>query len=321
MKILLYTQQGVLGGSLRLLFNLARHLALRHEVSVAFPRGYSGELLLPSYKGIAVVDWEDAALPTTRYDVAVCHAHRSIEPVAAIDAARKLAVSMEIATLFSPTVTNDHLAEFDGFLHLHEEQAAHFSETQRRTKCHLLPLINNIEHPPPYTRSGAIGCVGACTKHDANTILKVLARARRRPVRVWSESSLNLQGLGWWHRRLGRHYQRSGRLQEMGLNTDVTALMSGFDLLLHTPHHGNGTSTVISDALASGKNVLLSPVPAYRKAYSALPGVHFFDQRRLRIEEIMGAYDRVRFERIRDAYSEVYDRKHALAQWQRAIEG
>ena len=321
MRLLLYTQQGVLGGSLRLLFNLARHLARKHAVRVAFPRGYSGELLLSRYDGIPIGDYEDPSVLTARYDVAVCHAHRSIEAAVAIDAARKLAVSMEIAGLHPPSVTGDTLAVFDGFLHLHEEQAAHFSEAQRREKCYLLPLINNVEHPPRFTCSGAIGCVGSYTKHDANAILKVLAKTRRRPVRVWSESSLNLQELGWWNRRRGRHYQRSGRLREMGLNTDVASLMSGFDLLLHTPRHGNGTSTVISDALASGKNVLLSPLPAYRRAYAALPGVHFIDQRRLDIDEVMAAYDRVRYERIRDAYCAVYNREHALAEWQRAIEG
>jgi hypothetical protein len=228
---------------------------------------------------------------------------------------------MEIASLHPPTVTTGNLALFDGFLHLHHEQAAHFSDSQRRSKCHLLPLINNIEQPPQFARSDAIGCVGSSTKHDALAILNVLARTRRRPVLVWSESALTFCELGWWKRRRARHFRRADRLREMGLNTDVAALLSRFDLLLHTPAQGNGTSTVVSDALASGKNILLSPLPAYKQAYSHLPGVHFLDQRGLRIEEIMTTYDRFKFECIRDGYAATYNREDALEQWQQAIEG
>jgi hypothetical protein len=326
MKILLYTQQGGLGGSFRLLLNLAEHLVQSHEVGFAFPRGQSGELALAQYPGIRAMDCGEAQAWAARCDVAIAHLVEDLAFFAELRGPRKLALCMEIVERHAPVFTEDALRRFDGYMYLHPEQAAHLDCARLAGKTFLLPLINNVRRAPAFRRTGDIGCIGAAHKHDVPVLLSVLGKLpvlSRARMRVWSTEPLKIPKpeRTWRRKKLLRLFRWSGRLQEPGLDPDIVSVLGRFDLLLHSANAGNGTSTVVSDALASGKMVLLTPLPAFKQAYANLAGVHFLDQPGLRPGRLLREYDKDRFRAICDGYAARYCREGALKLWQKAIEG
>lgn len=326
MKILLYTQQGGLGGSFRLLLNLAEHLAQSHEVGFAFPRGQSGELALAYYPAVRAMGCGEAHAWAARCDVAIAHLVEDLAFFAELRGPRKLALCMEIVERHAPVFTQDALRRFDGYMYLHPEQAAHLDSASVAGKTFLLPLINNVRRAPAFRRTGDIGCIGAAYKHDVPVLLSVLGKLpvlSRARMRVWSTEPLKIPKpeRTWRRKKLLRLYRWSGRLQEPGLDPDIVSVLGRFDLLLHAPKTGNGTSTVVSDVLASGKMALLSPLPAYKQAYAKFAGVHFLDEPGVDPGRLLRGYDEARFLSIRDCYAEAYRRADVLNLWQSVIEG
>jgi len=326
LKILLYTQHGGLGGSFRLLLNLAEHLLQAHEVCVAFPRGQSGELTLAQYPGVRVLDCSEAQAYAAGCDVAIAHLTENLAFFSELRVPRKLALCVEVVQDHAPLFTDEALRCFDGYLHLHPEQAAHLGPATIGAKARLLPLVGNVRQAPDFRRTGNIGCIGAAHKLDALALLSVLDQLpafSRTQLRVWSTRRPKIRRpANTWRRKMRfRLHQWTGRLRLPGPDPDILAVLGRFDLLLHGVKSGNGTSTVVSDALASGKMVLLSPLPAYKEAYARFAGVYFLDQPGLDAGQLLREYDEAKFQSICRSHADHYNRAQALRQWQETIEG
>lgn len=323
MKILLYTQISGATGSLRLFLNLARHLQQSHQICLAFDRGGAGEVFLKYFPDIPVIDCRQAADFSSDCDLLLCHLPHEIDGIVDIPVPKKIAVCMEVASVHEFLIDNDNAHRFDAVLYLHDEQIEHFSPSLRAQKCIRVPLINNIEAVPDYVKTGHIGCIGTRTKHDLDLLSKVLENtASHRKIKIWAPWPLLKKTKNKNtpdHPQLSRYHELN-RWVDMGVDPDVYSIQAQYDALLHTPGWSNGTSTVISDALASGKIVLLSPLPAFKKAYGGMPGIYFLDDPHLEIENLLQNYGKNQYEFIRDGYGAVYNRAAALQQWQCVIE-
>jgi hypothetical protein len=209
-------------------------------------------------------------------------------------------------------------------LYLHSEQVAHLSDAVRAVKCCAVPVINNIVRAPAYRTSGTIGCIGSIVKHDLRIIIDILRKTpEHRHIKIWCREKPFLNNAfrtPLKHIYLNRCL-RQERLRHMGLDADLVAVLQQFDLLLHTPAESNGSSIVVHDALASGKMVLLSPLPALKKAFGRMDGVYFLDDKNLHVESLLVRYDEQQYRRIHRRYAEQYNRAEALRRWQRVIEG
>jgi glycosyltransferase involved in cell wall biosynthesis len=329
-RILIYTQQGTLGGSFRLLLNLARHLAKRHEVTVAAPRPSPLREASPAgvgslFAGLRIVSPEDALRNAAACDVLVGHFPFSLDEMVGAPCARRVAVVMEIASLYTPVLDEESAVRFDRILHLHDEQVAHLARPVRERCCDLLPVINNIDFEPSgFSRTGVVGAVGGRHKHDFRALNLVLARSRGiAGLHVWAPEPRRLLR----RRRMGTiaflrshwHVAR-GRLVMHPFEPDAARLYASFDCLLHAPRAGNGTSVVVSDALACGKLVVLRRLPGYESAYGSLRGVHFLDDD-FDLTGPMADYDLEKCRAIRADYASRYDRSDVLRRWEEAIIG
>jgi hypothetical protein len=320
MKILLYTQEFSPGGSLRLLLNLAKHLQKEHTVYLSFNRDNGGGILLKYFDDITIVSYSDAPDIASECDVLLAHLPYGFEALMEMSVPRKLVVSMEIISRHPAVLNDDHIGMLDGMLYLHSEQVAHLSDAIRTVKCFAVPIINNIVRTPAYNKSGTIGCVGSIIKHDVRTIIDILRHTpENRQIKVWCHENLKINNKfrTMLQRIYLNHYRRQGRIRNMGIDADLVAVLRQYDLLLHTP----ADSIVVSDALASGKMVLLSPLPVLKKAFGAMEGVYFLDDKKLNVESLLSDYDENQYQRIHQRYAETCNRTEALRRWQRVIEG
>jgi len=324
--LLFHTQAFRLGGSLRLLLNLARHLAPRHAVTFAVPEDAepAALALLAAEPRVGRVAHTEALAAPAAYDVLVGHFPFTVDAMAALPIPHRVAVSLEITARHRVPIDARQARRFDRILHLHPEQVAHLPADLRQALCIQLPIINDVDFHLPFRRTGAAGCIGANSKNDTARLVEILSHTpqlthlilhepKRR--RLWSRK-LTLR-----QRLLAVYFRRRGRLQWAGADTDLRRVFAGFDCLVHTPTVGNGTSMVVSDALACGKLVLLSGLPAYRAAYAGLPGVHFIEDTGPAIGPLLEGYDEPMSNTIRDSYRRIYDRDAVLARWEAAIVG
>jgi len=326
MEILVYTQQGSMGGSTRLLLNLARYLGREHRVSVALGRSHTPKAsreLLGHFGDLRVLPADPGALGRQRFDVAVLHLPFSPRDAEWIRASRKVAVIMELATRQAVTIREEHCAQFERVIHLHAEQVAHLSAATRDAKCSLLPIIDNIDFEPEFAAPPCVGAIGWASKTQLPLALALL-EALPPPYSLccWSQDGLAvdaLAALGAGEAERALQLIELGRLRRQPPITDIRMLSREYRALLHTPRHGNGTSVVVSDALRCGKLAILSPLPAYREAYSQLEGVLFMDRPAAELGERICAYSREDFTRIRDAYRARFDRGAIMRHWSDAI--
>ena len=323
MEILVYSQQGNMGGSTRLLLNLARHLAREHSVSVAFGTAHTpqtSDVLLAQFPELRLIRGDPESIRRRRFDVAMLHLPFAVEDVETFDAPRKIAVVMELVARHPIAIREEHCTLFERILYLHREQVEHLSPASRESKCTLLPVIDNIDFEPDYVPACCIGAIGGAHKMQLPLALSLLdALPQGYSMCFWSPDPLAIDGLAAPLLDQALQLMSVGRLQQQPPTGDIRLLSQRYRALLHTPLHGNGTSVVVSDALGCGKLVILAPLPAYREAYAHLDGVLFTDQPRTELVDRICAYSREDFARIRAAYRARHDRGAILRQWSAAI--
>ncbi|HQY70226.1 MAG TPA: SEC-C metal-binding domain-containing protein [Pseudomonadales bacterium] len=323
MEILVYSQQGNMGGSTRLLLNLARHLAREHSVSVAFASHHSpqaSDILLARFPELRLIPGDAQTMRRRRFDVAILHLPFAMEDVDNFKAARKIAVLMELVERHPIALREEHCAQFERILHLHREQVRHLSPASRAAKCTQLPVIDNIDFEPEYVPACCIGAIGGAHKMQLPLALSLLdALPQRYSMCFWSPDPLAIDGLALPLLDQALRLVSAGRLRQQSPSGDIRLLSQRYRALLHTPLHGNGTSVVVSDALSCGKLAILAPLPAYREAYGHLDGVLFTDQPGTELAGRICAYSREDFSRIRAAYRAHHDRSDILRLWSAAI--
>ncbi|MEJ2345677.1 MAG: hypothetical protein P8090_09765 [Gammaproteobacteria bacterium] len=310
-----------------MLLNLANHLAATHDVSFVTPpesaenAGGLLEILLPQIERLSL----QQARHRRTFDVLLCHLPYGFEdwiqdPIFG----RRVAVSMEIVERTRVALGPQHQPVFDAFLCLHSEQIRHFDDEFRRSRCFQLPLIDDVSFEPAFVRTRAVGCVGAPYKHSFGAMVDLLRRVSGvRQLRVYGHKPLwsIARHSPWRVRFRGLRPWLAGRLQYCGTSPDIRKIFESFDCLLHTPRVGNGTSIVVNNALACGKLVVLSDLPAYRRAYSGRAGVHFLPDVVDDLPGLFGRYDFDHYQGIIDDYRKRYDRAGALEAWQEAVLG
>lgn len=324
MRILIYSQQGDVGGSTRLLLNLARYLGRYHAVYVAFA-GTSTHgatsALLQHFSDVQRVANSARAINDAGYDLALLHMPFSLEPLDRLTIRRKFAVVMEMVDLHPIPLKEEHCGQLERILYLHPEQMEHFPAELRAARCRLLPIINNIEFEPEHVKTRYLGAVGGAHKTGLEEALRfVAALPQEYGLRIWSGRELTLQGLSPPQLREALAGIGAGRLVGLPVEIDMRILMHSFDALLHTPRHGNGTSVVVSDALYCGKPVILSPLPAYKQAYGGAEGVFFATDPVSDLVRRVVNWGEADFRRTSNAYRAGYDREQVLRQWRGAIE-
>lgn len=324
MKILIYSQQGEVGGSTRLLLNLARFLGADHTVFVALAgtsTPHATAALLQHFADVKRMPVAVREINDAGFDLALLHMPFSLEPLNRITIPRKVAVLMEMVALHPIPLREEQCEQVERILYLHPEQVEHLSTDLRETKCELLPIINNIDFEPVYAKTGYLGAVGGAHKTGVEQALRfVAALPPDKGLRIWSGRKLTLGGLPSPLVPEALASIGSGRLVGLPVELDMRELMGSYDTLLHLPRHGNGTSVVISDALYCGKQVILSPLPAYKQAYGGLEGVLFSNAP---IDELVKAivqWGEPEFARISQAYRATYDRGQVLQHWSRVLE-
>lgn len=323
--MLVYSQQGGLGGSTRLLLNLARHLGRSHDVTVALggsPSPQATRALLAHFGDLRVEPAQRERLTATSWDVALLHLPFRPDWSTDLAAPRKVAVIMELAGRHEPVITEALAAQFERILYLHPEQVTQLSGTTVVERCLRLPIINNIDFTPAFAKTRCVGTVGGAHKTGLASMLRLL-EALPSPYRLrrWSPDRLTMGGLQPQVVQGTLGALGSGRLEDLPADADLRTVYAGFDALLHTPRHGNGTSVVVSDALQCGKLALLAPLAAYREAYGHLPGVLFTDRPADELARRLCDYSETEFNMIRKGYGNHYDRTAALEQWSQALAG
>ena len=313
-----------MGGSTRLLLNLARYLGRYHSVSVSFahtstPQATSA--LLQHFPGVKQAPNSARAINDAGYDLALLHMPFFLEPLDRISIPRKVALLMEIVELHPVPLQEQQCEQLEQIFYLHSEQVDHFSRELREARCRLLPIINNIDFEPVYVKTRYLGAVGGAHKTGLEEALRfVAALPPEYGMRIWSAREMTVHGLPASQVRDALPHIGSGRLAGLPVEVDIRKLMGSYDALLHTPRHGNGTSVAVSDALYCGKPVILSSLPAYKQAYGGMEGVLFGNAPIEQLVKRIVNWDVADFRRISETYRAGYDREQILRQWRRAIE-
>lgn len=320
LRILFYTQYFGVGGSTSLLLHVASHLARRHTVAFALPASVRppGRRLLERHPRLTALPRDDVR--PADWDVVVCHLPSRIEEILFAPGPRKVAVSVEIVDDWPVPIRDRHARRLDAFVHLHDEQAAHFDPAFRRRRCHRLPIVNDVDFEPPTATSGCLGAVGNPHKLDPGRLLRILGRTgRARALHLWTDRSRLRWGTR--HHLPALAHRARGRLAVHDLAYDLRPVFASFDCLLHLPDRGNGTSMVVSDALACGRRVVLSDLEGFRDRYGDQEGVYFLDDVGPDLSSLVASYDEGVQRSIRAAYARVYDRDDALHRWEEVIVG
>jgi pentatricopeptide repeat protein len=312
-----------MGGSTRLLLNLARHLGRDHDVCVALRparKPQPARILLEQFSDLRLVPWDTELIRRQHFDVAILHLPFSVADADRVRASRKIAVFMELVARDPIAVREEHCAMFDRILYLHREQVEHLSPATRTAKCTLLPVIDNIDFEPEYVPAPCIGAIGGAHKMQLPLALALLeGLPQRYGICFWSPDPLDISRLAPPLMDQAWPLVTAGRLRQQPVTGDIRTLSQRYQALLHTPATGNGTSVVVSDALRCGKLAILSPLPAYREAYGDVDGVLFTDQPREELVERICAYSPADFMRISAAYAARHDRADTLRRWSIAL--
>ena len=325
MRILIYSQQGELGGSTRLILNLARALSREHEVVLSLgshrtPR-VSG-MLVAEFPELTVVPGQGGTVWSEEFDVALLHQPFFAEAPDRTKADRRLAVIMELASRHTITLQEADSSYYDRIIYLHPEQVSQLSESTIRSRGVLLPIINNIDFEPGFVQTRCVGSIGGSHKTGLQDVIRVLsALPADFTARMWSPDKLSLEELPMPSVAAALKLLGSGRLAQLAPETRVQKIQQSYDALLHAPPQGNGTSVVISDALQCVKIVVLSPLPEYRKAYGHFRGVVFLDQPLKNIARRLCGYSHAEWETIARDYAASYDREAVIERWVRVITG
>jgi hypothetical protein len=314
-----------MGGSTRLLLNLAQYLQNTHQVSVALEKSTTPESsrrMMEQFPDVKTIPVSPDFLNKQNFDLAVLHLPFSFAPATKIKAGRKLAVVMELMKKHKPTIDESKVNLFHKIIYLHPEQVAHFSEETRKNCCKYLEPINNIDFEFEFTRTKFVACIGGVEKCSMKTALSLLqVLPEDFGLRRWSAYNIPFEPPPLTKQVVAKipGYIKSGRLQLLKAEGNINEIAGQYDVLFHAPVAGNGTSIVISDALNCGKLVILSPIPEYKRAYSNMKGVLFIDQPARELVSAICAYSKQDFLEIKSGYKKIYDRESVLKQWESTI--
>jgi glycosyltransferase involved in cell wall biosynthesis len=322
MEIAIHTQFKGMGGSTRLLANLARHLAARHRISFII-RSDGEKDLIDALVGDRTVKYlslrevsrgTDTGIP----DVVLFHLPYGLDRTLALKAERKIALILEIPGE-RPIVINDRNCRlFDDVIYLSEDQVTHIRPGQTQPRFHMLPIINDVDFEPIFKKTGYVGCVGGKRKNSMRVIRKILGNSPGiTGLRVWGNFKGTYPAIARFFRMLPLRH----RIAIMGVEHDIRRIYDSFDCLLHTPKHSVGTSMVVNDALACGKLAVLSDLEAFRRSFGGLEGIFFVNDIGYGLDSLLEGYDEDTFVRIRKGYAKQYDRANALALWETVITG
>lgn len=325
MKVLIYTQSGKLGGSFRLLLNLAKHLAKNNEVVFAAPT-FESQLapLLGRVENLKVISTTQQSLETARFDAGLFHLPHSSDNLANANIPHKSLVVLELMSLYPLKLSNDDIDSFSRVIYMHDEQLEHLSKLGCEGRSERMSIINDVDFDLPFTKTGKVASIGVANfKHDLSLAMKMLEKTENcRQLNIYTPSRrLEYHTLPDYQRRRFWFLLLRNKLRIRPVETDLNRLYSGFDCLFHIPKEGNGTSMVVSNSLALGKPVVLSSLPAYRKAYGSLTGVYFADDIDYELTSILKSISSTGVAKIRNDYRQCYDRDRVLQQWQNAVLG
>lgn len=322
MNILIYTQVGSMGGSLRLLTNLAKHLAQNHKVAVIAPHlDLNNEPGIDKYPDLTWINLKKNSILPDQFDIALCHLPYKMDEFSRKIKCRKILVVFEIISRHPIKLEVSDTQSFEKAIYLHYEQLPGLQNLFNEEDCILLPIINDIDFILPFRKTKFSASVGhGGHKHNLHLILKILRKNKVIEKHIAFGSFIPpVDKLSLADRQFFQHVTRTGRLCFTDQEWNLRNLFSSFDCLIHTPDSGNGTSLVISDALACGKEVAISPIKAYIEAYSNLSGVHFIDETNINLSGIISNYVERRAKQIRDDYYQAYNRKEVLEQWTKVL--
>jgi hypothetical protein len=311
MKILLYTQETCCGGSSRLLLNLARYLAHKHDVTLSFPGEINpgGLSLFNYFSDIPKVPEKHLIEHGYKFDVAIFHLPYRIDNEIQINCSRKIAVVMEIPSRNPIVINNSNMHEFDNLIYFSDNQISHLDKAAGKRKFVKLKIINNIDYQPSYNKTHNVGCVGSHDKHNLGDILRILRTSKAiNKLILYCSYRPSARKLGIRAHIWEKIFDRLGKIDFRGIEVDAQRIYASFDCLLHTPSQSNGTSVVVSDSLASGKQVMLSPLPEFKQTYRGVEGVFFLDEIKYNLTSIMRSYNFEIYKRTLENYRNIYDR-------------
>jgi hypothetical protein len=356
MKILIYTQaRRVVGGSMTLLMNLAKHLARRHTVTFAIlndpEQDYFDSLARFKHDYVWIPDlMSDNA--SVHPDVMVCHLPYYVDNIPFLEGVRKVAVILEVPDFHRIPVNIHNHDLFEHVIFLNDAQVAGIPEAESSAKFHKLAIIDDIDYTPVYRKTGDVGC----TKNEFSALYSVIRQSpgvgcfriyyghgrilrnmlnslcsahsffyNTQPLKPLESAAREL--FAFCGRRLAGGRLKKAlqfastchRIQVMGFELAIQKLFDSFDCLLRTPQYSIGASLTVQDALACGKPVVLSDIPGHRTAYSQFKGVSFVNEIDYFLDGLMRSYDVAAFNEIRDCYRSAYDREGILAQWEAII--
>lgn len=324
MKLLIYTQIGYMGGSLRNLLNLGKFLSSGHQVIILAPNLNLHEE--PGMDGFPNLQWSDTlntGLEIPEADISILHLPYGSDIISSQIRCSKILVVFEIMSRHPFKLAKKGSQDIERVIYMHREQEEALLRTFEKERCIKLPIINSIDFELPFIKTQTSASIGSgIYKHNLLSIIKVLLKSQaiNRHI-IYISKKVNPALLSGLSRFLLLYYLKNQRLIFLGIEWDVKKIYSSFDCLLHFPSEGNGTSMVVSEALSCGKMVLLAPLPAYKEAYSGLTGVYFTDTTGYNLSALVRNYDQDVAEKIREDYRKVYNRDLVLLQWKKVITG
>jgi len=324
MKLIIYTQIGFMGGSLRILLNLGKFLSEEHQVVILAPKlNLHDEPGMERFPNLMWSDTRNPSLEIPETDLSILHLPKGADLISRQIRCSKILVVFEIMSRHPFKLEKKDSRDFKQVIYIHHEQEEALLRTFEKERCVQLPIINSIDFELPFKKTLTSASIGTgIYKHDLPSILKVLLKSQAidRHI-IYMSTRVKPEMISVLSRFLLFYYLKNKRLIFSGIEWDLRKMYSSFDCLLHFPGEGNGTSMVVSEALSCGKMVVLAPLPAYKVAYSGITGVYFTDETGFSLSALIRNYNQGMAEKIREDYRKNYDRDLVLLQWKNVIAG
>ena len=314
-----------MGGSLRMLHNLAKYLSVKHDVVFAAPE-FESQLapLFRHVKNPLAIESKGLDLQRHNFDAALYHLPHGNDALVDAKIPMKSLVVLELMNRYPLKLDSDNFDKFSRVIYLHDDQLQYLAQHGCRERTLQLAIVNDVDFELPFRRTGKVASIGVANfKHDLRLAIRMLRNTPNcKQLNIYSPSrKLDYDNLAFPEQCKYLYYSVVNKLKIRRVETDLRKLYRGFDCLFHIPKDGNGTSMVVSNALACGKPVVLSSLESYRKAYGNLTGVYFVDDIDYDLTAILKDLNPQVAARIKNDYREWYDRDRVLRQWQDTILG